>query len=106
MVVDHDPWWKGKTCVVCADMTSVASADKTSAVSAAKTFVVSTATTSVVSADNTSDISMESTTPTAQLRRAVGVVDEIEISDVFVIHKHYHDSKHHYQGTMMVLKAQ
>ena len=43
--------------------------------------VVSTATTSVVSADNTCDISMESTTPTARLRRAVGVVDEIEMSD-------------------------
>ena len=84
-------------------MTSVASADKTSAVSAAKTFVVSTATTSVVSADNTSDISMESTTPTARLRRAVGVVDEIEMSDVFMVHKHDYDPQH---ISNIIIKAQ
>ena len=34
----------------------------------------------------TSDISMESTTPTARLRRAVGVVDEIEMSDGLSVH--------------------
>ena len=34
----------------------------------------------------TSDISMESTTPKARLRRAVGVVDEIEMSDGLSVH--------------------
>ena len=54
---------------------------------------------------------MESTTPTARLRRAVVVADEIEMSDVFMIHEHDHDfqasfSRHNdgSQGTMMVLE--